>query len=65
MHGLIIVGCKGEETANSVLSKLAALQKECLIDLRGAYAVVCDQSRQAYPGQDLNLVGMGAATHNA
>ena len=62
MSDLIVVGFKGEDTADQVLNKLAALQKEHLIDLDDACVVVRDQSGQVHLKQTLNLVGMGAAS---
>jgi uncharacterized membrane protein len=62
MSDLIVVSFKGEDTADQVLNKLAALQKEHLIDLGDACVVVRDQSGQVHLKQALNLVGMGAAS---
>ena len=62
MSDLIVVGFKGEDTADQVLNKLASLQKEPLIDLGDACVVVRDQSGQVHLKQTLNLVGMGAAS---
>jgi uncharacterized membrane protein len=62
MSDLIVVGFKGEDTADQVLNKLASLQKEHLIDLDDACVVVRDQSGQVHLKQTLNLVGMGAAS---
>jgi uncharacterized membrane protein len=62
MSDLIAVGFKGENTADQVLNKLQALQKEYLIDLADACVVVRDQSGQAHLKQAINLTGVGAAT---
>jgi uncharacterized membrane protein len=62
MSDLVVVSFKGEDTADQVLNKLAALQKEHLIDLDDACVVVRDQSGQVHLKQTLNLVGMGAAS---
>jgi uncharacterized membrane protein len=44
MSDLIVVGFKGEDTADQVLNKLAALRREHLIDLEDACVVVRDQN---------------------
>lgn len=62
MSDLIAVSFKGEDTADQVLNKLTALQKEYLIDLEDACVVVRDQSGQIRLKQALNLVGAGAAS---
>jgi uncharacterized membrane protein len=62
MSDLVVVSFKGEDTADQVLNKLAALQKEHLIDLDDACVVVRDQSGQVHLKQTLNLVGLGAAS---
>lgn len=62
MSDLIVVGFKGEDTADQVLNKLAALQKEHLIDLEDSCIVVRDHSGQVHLKQAMNLVRMGAAS---
>jgi uncharacterized membrane protein len=47
MSDLVAVSFKGEDTAEQVLTKLAALQKEHLIDLEDACVVVRDPRRRA------------------
>jgi uncharacterized membrane protein len=61
MSDLIAVGFKGEDTADQVLNKLQALQKEYLIDLEDSCVVVRDQTGQVHLKQAINLTGVGAA----
>ena len=65
MSDLIVVGFKGEDTADQVLNKLRALQKEHLIDLEDACVVVRDQNGNVRLKQAVNLVGVGAASGGA
>jgi uncharacterized membrane protein len=65
MSDLIVVSFKGEDTADQVLNKLMALQKEHLIDLEDACIVVRDQSGTVRLKQAINLVGAGAASGGA
>jgi uncharacterized membrane protein len=62
MSDLVAVSFKGEDTADQVLNKLAALQKEHLIDLEDACVVVRDASGNVRLKQAMNLVGVGAAS---
>ena len=62
MSDLIAVGFPGEDTADQVLNKLQALQKEHLIDLEDACVVVRDQSGKVRLKQAVPLVGAGAAS---
>jgi len=62
MSDLLVVGFTGEDTADQVLNKLAALQKEHLIDLEDACVVVRDASGNVRLKQAMNLVGAGAAS---
>jgi uncharacterized membrane protein len=62
MSDLVAVAFKGEHTADEVLNKLQALQKEYLIDLEDACVVVRDQAGQVHLKQAINLTRMGAAT---
>jgi uncharacterized membrane protein len=62
MSDLLVVGFTGEDTADQVLNKLAALQKEHLIDLADACVVVRDASGNVRLKQAMNLVGAGAAS---
>jgi uncharacterized membrane protein len=62
MSDLIAVGFKGEHTADQVLNKLQALQKEYLIDLEDSCVVVRDQAGQVHLKQAINLTGVGAAS---
>jgi uncharacterized membrane protein len=62
MSDLIAMGFKGEHTADQVLNKLQALQKEYLIDLEVSCVVVRDQAGQVHLKQAVNLTGVGAAS---
>jgi len=62
MSDLVAVAFKGEHTADEVLNKLQALQKEYLIDLEDACVVVRDQAGQVHLKQAINLTGVGAAS---
>ena len=62
MSDLIAVGFKGEDTADQVLNKLTALQKEYLIDLEDSCIVVRDQSGRVHLKQAVDLTGLGATT---
>jgi uncharacterized membrane protein len=59
MSDLIAVGFQGEDTADQVLNKLMALQKEYLIDLEDACVVVRDQGGQVHLKQAINLTRVG------
>jgi uncharacterized membrane protein len=65
MSDLVVVGFQGEDTADQVLNKLVALQKEHLIDLEDACVVVRDQTGTVRLKQAVHLVGMGAASGGA
>jgi uncharacterized membrane protein len=65
MSDLIVVGFKGEDTADQVLNKLRALQKEHLIDLEDACVVVRDPQGEVRLKQAVNLTGVGAASGGA
>jgi uncharacterized membrane protein len=65
MSDLIVVSFKGEDTADQVLNKLMALQKEHLIDLEDACVVVRDQTGKVRLKQAINLAGVGAASGGA
>jgi uncharacterized membrane protein len=65
MSDLIVVGFKGEDTADQVLNKLTALQREHLIDLEDACVVVRDQNGNVRLKQAVGLVGVGAASGGA
>ena len=62
MSDLVVVSFKGEDTADQVLNKLQALQKEHLIDLEDACVVVRDASGNVRLKQAMSLVGAGAAS---
>jgi uncharacterized membrane protein len=65
MSDLVVVGFQGEDTADQVLNKLVALEKEHLIDLEDACVVVRDQTGKVHLKQAVHLVGMGAASGGA
>jgi uncharacterized membrane protein len=65
MSDLIVVAFKGEDTADQVLNKLIALQKEHLIDLEDACIVVRDQKGKVHVKQAVSLIGVGAASGGA
>ena len=65
MSALVVVGFDNENTADQVLNKLAALQKEYLIDFADACVVVRDASAKIHLKQAINLVGTGAASGGA
>ncbi len=62
MSDLIVVGFKGEDTADQVLNKLHALKKEHMIDLEDACIVVRDKNGQVHLKQSVNMTGVGAAS---
>src|SRR5262249_6009020 len=62
MSDLIAVGFQGEDTADQVLNKLTALQKEYLLDLEYSCIAVADQSGVLHLKPSVNLTGLGAAT---
>jgi uncharacterized membrane protein len=65
MSDLIVVAFPGEDTADQVLNKLQALQKEHLIDLEDACVVVRDRNGKVHVKQAVNLVGLEAASGGA
>jgi uncharacterized membrane protein len=65
MSDLIVVAFPGEDTADQVLNKLQALQKEYLIDLEDACVVVRDRNGKVHVKQAVNLVGLEAASGGA
>jgi len=60
MSDLIVIGFKGEDTADQVINKLHALKKEYLIDLEDACVVVRDQTGKVHLKQTVNLTGISA-----
>lgn len=62
MSDLIVVGFEDENTADQVLNRLAALQKEYLVDLEDSVVVVRDQGGKVRLKQAIDLVGTGAAS---
>lgn len=65
MSDLIVVAFPGEDTADQVLNKLQALQKEHLIDLEDACVVGRDRNGKVHVKQAVNLVGLEAASGGA
>jgi uncharacterized membrane protein len=65
MSDLIVVAFPGEDTADQVLNRLQALQKEHLIDLEDACVVVRDRNGKVHVKQAVNLVGLEAASGGA
>ena len=65
MSDLIVVAFSGEDTADQVINKLQALQKEHLIDLEDACVVVRDRNGKVHVKQAVNLVGLEAASGGA
>ena len=57
---LVVVGFKGEDTADQVLNKLREMQKEYLIDLEDACVAVRDKNGKVRLKQAINLIGTGA-----
>jgi uncharacterized membrane protein len=55
MSDLIVMTFPDEDTADRVLNKLRALQKEHLIDLEDAYIVVRDPHGKLHMKQAVNL----------
>jgi uncharacterized membrane protein len=61
MSNLVVLGFDGLHTADEVLNKLRALQKEYLIDLEDACMVERDPNGKVHIKQAVNLTAMGAA----
>ncbi|HEV7576392.1 MAG TPA: DUF1269 domain-containing protein [Caldimonas sp.] len=62
MSDLIVVSFKGEDTADQVLNKLQAMQKENLIDLEDAVVAVRDRNGKVRLKQAVDLVATGAVS---
>jgi uncharacterized membrane protein len=62
MSDLIVVSFKGEDTADQVLNKLQAMQKENLIDLEDAVVAVRDRNGKVRLKQAINLIAAGAVS---
>ena len=60
MSDLIVVSFKGEDSADQVLNKLTALQKEHLVDLEDAVVAVRDKNGKVRLKQSVNLAAAGA-----
>jgi uncharacterized membrane protein len=60
MSELVVVGFKGQDTADQVLNKLRELQKEYLVDLEDAVVVVRDAKGKVRIKQALPMVRLGA-----
>src|SRR5262245_34910832 len=61
MSNLVVLGFDGMHTADDVLNKVRALQKEYLIDLEDACVVERDKGGKVYIKQAVNLTALGAA----
>lgn len=61
MSDLIVVSFKGQDTADQVLNKLAAMQKEHLVDLEDAVVAVRDPNGKVHIKQSINLLTAGVA----
>lgn len=61
MSNLVVLGFDGFHTADEVLNKLRALQKEYLIDLEDACVVERDADGRVFINQAVNLTAFGAA----
>jgi uncharacterized membrane protein len=61
MSNLVVLGFDGFHTADEVLNKLRALQKEYLIDLEDACVVERDANGKVFINQAVNLTAVGAA----
>jgi uncharacterized membrane protein len=61
MSNLVVLDFDGMHTADEVLNKLRALQKEYLIDLEDACVVERDKNGKVYIKQAVNLTAVGAA----
>jgi uncharacterized membrane protein len=62
MSDLIVVSLKGEDTADQVLNKLQAMQKENLIDLEDAVVAIRDRNGKVRLKQAINLITAGAVS---
>ncbi len=62
MSELVVLGFDGIGTADEVLTKLRALQKEHLIDLEDACVVIRNQDGKVQVKQAVNLTKVGAAS---
>jgi uncharacterized membrane protein len=62
MSDLIVVSFKGEDTADQVLNKLQAMQKENLIDLEDAVVAIRDRNGKVRLKQAVNLITAGAVS---
>jgi uncharacterized membrane protein len=61
MSNLVVFDFDGMHTADEVLNKLRALQKDYLIDLEDACVVERDQGGKVHIKQAVNLTKVGAA----
>ena len=59
---LVVLSFDGVGTADDVLTKLRALQKEHLIDLEDACVVIRDEKGKVQVKQAVNLTALGAAS---
>jgi uncharacterized membrane protein len=61
MSNLVVLGFDGIHTADEVLNKLRAMQKEYLIDLEDACVVERQDNGKVFLNQAVNLTAVGAA----
>jgi len=61
MSNLVVFGFDGIHTADEVLNKLRAMQKEYLIDLEDACVVERQDNGKVFINQAVNLTAVGAA----
>lgn len=61
MSELVVVGFDDPQEADRVLTELARLKREYLIDLEDAVVAIRDPDGQVRIKQSINLVGLGAA----
>ena len=61
MSELVVVGFDDPQEADRVLTELARLRKEHLIDLEDAVVAIRDPDGEVRIKQSINLVGLGAA----
>ena len=65
MSNLVVLGFDGLHTADEVLNKVRALQKQYLIDLEDACVVEREKDGRTYIKQAVNLTKVGAASGGA
>jgi uncharacterized membrane protein len=61
MSDLVVLDFDGVQTADEVLTKLRAMQKEHLVDLEDACVVIRDEEGKVQIKQAINLTALGAS----